>query len=120
MMHCKPHAQQTNKGVPGYDGSELPLLLLLLQAMMGARGFLHSWSKQDVAAVFLEFWKKERTVPSMQQQQQGPAEQQQQQQQQRSQSPLAPLPFRCCTFLLIACAKNKPTQPVVPAARKVR
>jgi hypothetical protein len=78
---------------------------------MGARGYLHSWSKQDVAAVFLEFWKKEPTASlGPQQQQQDPAEQQ------RGDRQLKQLPFRCCTFLLVACAKNKPAQPVVPAA----
>ncbi|KAF6262366.1 hypothetical protein COO60DRAFT_1636040 [Scenedesmus sp. NREL 46B-D3] len=84
-----------------------------IEAIMGARGLLHSWSKQDVAAVFLEFWKKEAAVPSAQQQQQ--LLDTEQQQQQRGDGQPAPLPFRCCTFLLVACAKNKPTQPVVPA-----
>jgi hypothetical protein len=82
----------------------------LLQAIMSARGYLHSWSKQDVAAVFLEFWKKGPTASLGQdQQQQDQAEQQGDWQPKRQ-------PFRCCTFLLVACAKNKPTQPVVPAA----
>uniref|UniRef100_A0A383WL98 Uncharacterized protein n=1 Tax=Tetradesmus obliquus TaxID=3088 RepID=A0A383WL98_TETOB len=87
-----------------------------IEAIMGARGLLHSWSKQDVAAVFLEFWKKESTQ-QQQQQQDGTADQQQQQQQQQD-SQLGPLPFRCCTFLLVACAKNKPAQPVVPAVSR--
>jgi hypothetical protein len=78
---------------------------------MSARGYLHSWSKQDVAAVFLEFWKKDSTASLGQDhQQQDQAEQQQGNRQLNRQ------PFRCCTFLLVACAKNKPTQPVVPAA----
>lgn len=98
---------------------------LLLQAIVAARRLLHSRSRQDVAAVFLEFWKKEKTVPG------GEAEAAEQQQaqgevqhevphpddattEQDALEPIGPLPFRCATFLVVRCAKNKPAQLAAP------